>query len=62
MLKSRPDLEITCLDPSDDMMNICKSKLIDREDHLECSKCNIGYPIEEDIPRMLEERIFTLND
>ena len=29
MLKSRPDLEITCLDPSDDMMNICKSKLID---------------------------------
>ena len=40
----------------------CKSKLIDREDHLECSKCNIGYPIEEDIPRMLEERIFTLND
>ena len=40
----------------------CKSKLIDREDYLECSKCKIGYPIEEDIPRMLEERVFTLND
>ena len=40
----------------------CKSKLIDKEKYLECPKCNIGYPIEEDIPRMLEERIFTLND
>ena len=40
----------------------CKYKLIDKEKYLECPKCNIGYPIEEDIPRMLEERIFTLND
>ena len=40
----------------------CKSKLIDKEKYLECSQCNIGYPIEEEIPRMLEERIFTLND
>ena len=40
----------------------CKSKLIDKEKYLECSKCNIGFPIEADIPRMLEERIFTLND
>ena len=40
----------------------CKSKLIDKEKYLECSMCNIGYPIEEDIPRMLEERIFSLND
>ena len=40
----------------------CKSKLIDKEKYLECSQCNIGYPIEEDIPRMREERIFSLND
>ena len=40
----------------------CKSKLIDKEKYLEGSKCKIGYPIDEDIPRMLEDRIFTLND
>ena len=40
----------------------CKSKLIDKESHLECPKCNIGYPVEDDIPRMIEERIFSLND
>ena len=50
-----------------DILNImgcirCKAKLIDKEDHLECSHCNIGYPVEDDIPRMIEERIFSLND
>tara|TARA_X000000368_G_scaffold417969_1_gene415983 strand:+ start:5654 stop:5818 length:165 start_codon:yes stop_codon:yes gene_type:complete len=50
-----------------DILNImgcirCKSKLIDKESHLECSLCNIGYPVEDDIPRMIEERIFSLND
>ena len=50
-----------------DILNImgcirCKSKLIDKENHLECSQCNIGYPVEDDIPRMIEERIFSLND
>ena len=40
----------------------CKSKLIDKEDYLECDKCNIGYPIEDGIPRMLEDRIFSLDD
>ena len=40
----------------------CKSKLIDKKSHLEGSKCNIGYPVEDDIPRMIEERIFSLND
>jgi uncharacterized protein YbaR (Trm112 family) len=50
-----------------DILNImgcirCKSKLIDMEDYLECDQCNIGYPIEDDIPRMLEDRIFSLND
>ena len=50
-----------------DILNImgcikCKSKLIDMGENLECDKCNIGYPIEDDIPRMLEDRIFSLND
>ncbi|MDB3947949.1 Trm112 family protein [Gammaproteobacteria bacterium] len=40
----------------------CKSNLIDKEDYLECLECNIGFPIEDDIPRMLEDRIFSLND
>ncbi len=33
-----------------------------RDDHLECDQCSIGYPIEDDIPRMVEDRIFSLND
>ena len=50
-----------------DILNImgcirCKSKLIDMEDHHESDKCNIGYTIEDDNPRMLEDRIFSLND
>ena len=50
-----------------DILNImgcirCKSKLIAKEDHLECDQCNIGYPVEDDIPRMVEDRIFSLND
>jgi uncharacterized protein YbaR (Trm112 family) len=50
-----------------DILNImgcirCKSKLIDKESYLECPLCNIGYPVEDDIPRMIEERIFSLND
>ena len=40
----------------------CKSKLIDKEDHLVCAQCNIGYPIEDDIPRMLEDRIMSLDE
>ena len=39
----------------------CKSKLIDKEDHLVCVQCNIGYPIDDDIPRMLEESIFPID-
>ena len=39
----------------------CKGELADHGDHLECSICKIGYPIEDDIPRMIEERIFDLN-
>jgi len=41
---------------------ICKSELFDKKDYLACFKCNIGYPIEDDIPRMLEDKIFTLDD
>ncbi|MDA9835202.1 Trm112 family protein [Gammaproteobacteria bacterium] len=39
----------------------CKSDLIEESDYLKCSKCNIGYPIKEDIPHMLEESIFSLD-
>lgn len=39
----------------------CKSDLTDEQDYLKCSKCNIGYPIKEDIPHMLEESIFALD-
>ena len=39
----------------------CKSNLTDEGDHLECLQCNIGYPIKEDIPHMLEESIFSLD-
>ena len=40
----------------------CKSELIDEGDYLKCSKCNIGYPIVDDIPHMLEESIFSLDE
>jgi uncharacterized protein len=40
----------------------CKSELTDKDDHLECSKCNIGYPVIDEIPRMLEDSIFSLNE
>ena len=39
----------------------CKANLTDQEDFLACDKCNIGYPIKDDIPRMLEESIFSLD-
>jgi len=39
----------------------CESDLIEESDYLKCSKCNIGYPIKEDIPHMLEESIFSLD-
>ena len=39
----------------------CKSDLIEESDYLKCAKCNIGYPIKEDIPHMLEESIFSLD-
>ena len=39
----------------------CKSGLIDEGEHLKCPQCNIGYPIKEDIPHMLEESIFSLD-
>lgn len=39
----------------------CKSDLIEESDYLKCSKCNIGYPIKDDIPHMLEESIFSLD-
>ena len=39
----------------------CKSDLIEESDYLKCSKCDIGYPIKEDIPHMLEESIFSLD-
>ena len=39
----------------------CKSDLIEESDYLKCSKCNIGYPIKEDIPHMLEDSILSLD-
>ena len=39
----------------------CKSDLTEENDYLKCSQCNIGYPIKEDIPHMLEESIFSLD-
>jgi len=39
----------------------CKSDLTEEEAYLKCSQCNIGYPIKEDIPHMLEESIFSLD-
>jgi len=39
----------------------CKSSLTDEADHLKCVQCNIGYPIKDDIPIMLEESIFSLD-
>tara|TARA_B100000287_G_C20531122_1_gene740896 strand:- start:298 stop:462 length:165 start_codon:yes stop_codon:yes gene_type:complete len=40
----------------------CKSNLIDKDEYLACLDCKIGYPIEDDIPRMLEESIFSLDE
>tara|TARA_B100001029_G_C15050255_1_gene450188 strand:+ start:167 stop:331 length:165 start_codon:yes stop_codon:yes gene_type:complete len=50
-----------------DILNIlacikCKSELTQRDDCLVCVHCNIGYPIEDEIPRMLEESIFSLDE
>ncbi|MDA7796777.1 Trm112 family protein [Gammaproteobacteria bacterium] len=39
----------------------CKSALTDEGEFLKCSTCNIGYPIKDDIPHMLEESIFSLD-
>ena len=39
----------------------CQSNLTDEGDYLKCSQCNIGYPIKDDIPHMLEESIFSLD-
>jgi len=39
----------------------CKSPLSDESEHLKCSTCNIGYPIEDGIPHMLEESIFSID-
>ncbi|MDB4210109.1 Trm112 family protein [Gammaproteobacteria bacterium] len=39
----------------------CKSALTDEGEFLKCFTCNIGYPIKDDIPHMLEESIFSLD-
>ena len=47
-----------------DILNImgcirCKSKLIDKENHLECPHCNIGFPVEDDVMQPDHNYVFS---